>query len=67
MNQKNNQWATDQGYGFRLCCFICGELGHWISECNKLESHPKKNLLVDKDPINFTNNKDNSDNNGDVL
>jgi hypothetical protein len=27
----------------------------------------QKKLLVDKDPINFTNNKDNSDNNGDVL
>ena len=64
---QHNQRAASEGFGFRLCCFRCDELGHRISKCNGLESLPRKNLLVKEELMNFTNNKDDSISDGDVL
>jgi len=38
-----------------------------ISEYSKLESHLRKNLLVEEEPINFTYNENDSDNDKGVL
>ena len=38
-----------------------------ISKCSKLESHLRKNLLVEEEPINFIYNENDSDNDKGVL
>jgi len=41
LNQEN-QRATRQGFGFRLCCFRCGEVRHRINKCRKPKSSRKE-------------------------
>ena len=40
---------------------------HRVSECRKLKSCSRKNMLVEEKPMNFTNNEDNLDKDGSVL
>jgi hypothetical protein len=42
-------------------------LRHQISKYNKPKSCLRKNLLIEEKPINFANNKDDSDSDRDVL
>jgi hypothetical protein len=42
-------------------------LGHQINTCSKPENYPGKNLLVEEEPMNFTNNEGDSDKEGGVL
>lgn len=40
---------------------------HRVSECSKLESRSRKNMQVEEEPMNCTNNKDDLDKDGGVL
>lgn len=40
---------------------------HRVNECRKLERRLRKNMLVEEEPMNFTNNEDDLDKDGGVL